>query len=207
MPQRLNKKQGYELLSKGNPELRNDLRWPYSMSNLFLFGDGSLLIEAESENYYVLYETVDAYLNVIKPKGNLGRSHILSGFPPTEKKFLLLIEEGKKSLEKELNIFLDYSMASLQIIDNALYNKHVTYYQYNQVFFKLIVPYVYQTIVKSFNAEMFFVFNNEYQIAEPFLRLNNGREINIFVDLWEEAHENFSSFSVYSTSLLRIKSL
>jgi len=62
-------------------------------------------------------------------------------------------------------------------------------------------------IIAEKNAEWKFIYNEDEDTIEPFLRLPDGSEISVFIDLSEEAMEDFQTFSVYATAQLRLDRL
>ncbi len=134
-------------------------------------------------------------------------SYILAGFPNNSAEFLTLAEAASSKLENILNIKnLNYSFSTLRLIDKAI-KKSITYEEYFDKLFYWLVPYVCKCIIAEKNAEWKFIYNEDEDTIEPFLRLSDGSEINVFIDLYEEAMEDFKTFSVYGTAQLRLDRL
>lgn len=205
MSKRISKDLTKSLLS-GQIQKRDDLKLSdYDSTEYFLLSNGQLLLDFKDADYSALFDSIHEYSDFINTAAQKGRSHILEGFPNTEDDFISSIQTSKESLQIILGISnLDFSFMSLERIDEALQRLKFTYHQYLSEIFILLVPYVSQTVIKEKNGKWKFKLDKPSNVIEPHILLPDGRLINVFIDLYEEAMEHYDDFSVYSTAYLRL---
>lgn len=199
-----------EIFKSLNPKRRDDLKISdFDSSEYYQLEDGKILIDLkDGAPHSLLMDSEQEFVNFLrKVSASAKGSYILAGFPNNSAEFLSLAETASSKLEAILNIKnLNYSFSSLRLIDKAI-KKSITYEEYFDNVFYWLVPYVCKCIIAEKNAQWKFIFNEDEDTIEPFLRLPGGSEINVFIDLNEEAMEDFQNFSVYGTAQLRLDRL
>ena len=111
-------------------------------------------------------------------------------------------------LEKLLNLkALDYSFESLKKIDKSLRNTGVTFDFYFENLYYWLVPYTSQCIINEKKATWDLKYNEKEHVIEPLVKLEDGRSINLFTDLNDDALENFNIISIHSIAQRRLATL
>lgn len=188
---------------------RPDLKiYEWDSTEYYILNDGRLLLDFKDADYSLIFKTEKDYMALFKKSNSHEENYILKGFPSRPVQFINSITKSKLQIEKLLLIKnLNFSFQSLKKIDNAIVQNALSQNFYFKRIFRNLVPYVTHTIVKEQNAELIFMYNSKENVSEPHLRLVNGRIINVFIDLYEDALENFDDFSIYSTSRMRLDNL
>ena len=205
MVKRISKEETLLILRSIKHSKRNDLRCSSSDStDYYLLDDGRLLLDFKNADFSTFFENEAEYKKYMGEASNEGH-YILEGFPSDTNEFINSIEKSMKQLEKFLQITqLDFSFNSLKEIDRTILKNAISYEFYFDHLFKFLVVYVSNTIIIEMKAKWHFLYNEKENVMEPFLKLPNGKNINVFIDLYEEALEHFDDFSVYYTALLRL---
>jgi hypothetical protein len=196
------------LLLKNGHTLRDDLR-PYSFDSTkyYLLTSGQIIADMKELKDNIIFDSLDEYQAFRKKTSSNNPSHYLEGFPNSEQGFLSFSDSNKEKLEDALSLSLDRTYNSLKEIDKRFNSLNINLEEYLASYFHLIVTYVYQVLAHEENAKLFFKMNKEFNIVEPYLQLSNGRQIQVFLDLYEDAEEDFQNFSVYETSRIRLDAL
>jgi len=202
---KISKKQTNIELREHHGRLRNDLRLsPTDTTDYYVLANGNLILDFKDAPHSLLCNTEQEYHDFMTNVSQQG-GYILGRFPGNEAGFMELVPRSKRKLEEMLDVALDgYSFDDLKRIDAALRKKKIGLDEYLKVYYPLLVPYVSQCVIEEKSAAWKFVINPEEHTAEPLIVLNDGREVHVFIDLYDEALENFKGFSVYETARLRV---
>lgn len=197
-----------ELLKSGHPVRRQDLMVNSTDStDYYLLDDGRLLLDFKSgAEHSALFDSEKEYSDFMEADQGPKSGYLLAGFPENEVDFLKLVETSKERLQEIFGIAeLDYDFKSLKIIDEEMKRKGIPYEQYFNLLYPLLVPFVSQSIIQETKGKWLFIYNKKEKVIEPYISLPNRRDINVFVDLCEEAMEDYEGFSVYETALIRLQ--
>ncbi len=91
---------------------------------------------------------------------------------------------------------LDFTLNSLKEIDIKL--KKVSQETYFDILFPSLLAYMGETIRRERNGE--WIFKTNQKIIEPYIKLPSGKSINIFLDLYKDAYEEYETFTLFGTS-------
>lgn len=209
MIEKISKQETKKVLTSLLHVKRNDLRLSSTdTTDYYLLEDGRLLVHFQNADFSTFFGSEKEFKRYMGEDDSSGRHYILEGFPSTQDKFIQSVKEAGKRLEDILRINeLNFSFDSLKRIDEAIPVRQMSYDFYFRNLYSLLVPYVSNTIIVEKKANWYFFYNEEENVAEPFIDLPNGKRINVFIDLYEEALEDFEHFSVYSIALLRLDKL
>ncbi|MEO8403671.1 MAG: hypothetical protein ABI480_03725 [Chitinophagaceae bacterium] len=204
----INKQETKELIESSRLKKRDDLKHAqWDSASYYQLETGQILIDVPGVKHSHLLDDEDEYFEKF---GHLKKSKpkfILNGFPDSQVGYLQLVTQCQKKLAKILNTDeLEFSFAGLKKLDGILKDLKISLQFYNETLFNWIVPFVTETIIKECNGRLVMNFNLKANVIEPCIILPDAREINVFIDLSEEANEDFTTFSIYSTSQLRLQS-
>jgi hypothetical protein len=208
MIKRISKAETVELLKSGDPIRRMDLMVSSTDSTeYYLLGDGRLLLDFKSgAEHSTLFGSEKEYRDFMQADHGPKSGHLLAGFPDNEEDFLKLVDTSKERLQEMFGTAeLDYDFESLKTLDKEMKRKPVSYEQYFNLLYPLLVPFVSQAIIQEMRGKWLFIYNEKERVVEPYISLPNQRDINVFVDLYEEAMEDYEGFSVYETVLISLK--
>lgn len=192
-----------KLLEKGEVMERNDLKTELDTSKYYLDKNGRVLSFLPScpHESFLVFESVQA-LEDLREKINAdikGGKHLLHDYQDKIKQLPESIETEKDFLARFLLLehdILDYTFDSLKKIDGRL--KKVPQETYFDILFPSLLAYMGETIRREKNGE--WVFKTNQGIIEPFIKLPSGKYINVFLDLYKDAYEDYKTFSLYGTS-------
>lgn len=203
---RLSKNAVAELI-KSKPLLRDDLKLSDTDSGVYYqLSDGRILIFFRDSEQGVLFESEEQFKKAVKSILSQKSGHVLEGVFVDESDFYKSVVQAPSRLGVILAIpvlELDRSYSSLKKIDRQIGKESITFDFYIKNIYKYLFCYVGEVIVKNNHGKWEFVLDGD--ILEPHVVLANGRSINIFIDLFDEAQEDWENFSVYDTAQLRLE--
>jgi hypothetical protein len=200
------------MLADGNYTERPDLKYgPTDMFTYYQLSDGRILLIGQYEfgdgNIFPSEQALkDLYKTVLAEKPH----HILQGMITEEEAYPEYVNMYKVILARELKIekqWLDFTFASLNLIDTQIKVLQLTLDAYLNKIAEPLIAYMGETIRKERGGNWVMKYDDEYAQWEPYIELKTGKLVNIFIDLIEDASEDFANFTVYGTSQLRLDTL
>lgn len=205
---RLTKAEIASLLHQYKYEVQTDLMIdPYDICKYYLLENGQLLIDFTIDTFGLLAESKDALLEARKGITTGSARHILEGVTPDKESFLRDLPEAPSRLGLALNIpvaELNASFASLQLIDRQIHGRKISFQEYEKELFPLLIPYLALCIMKEKGGRLELYFDDEAKVWEPFVILPGGKAVNVFIDLYDYAQEDFQNLSLFSIAHLRL---
>ena len=177
-------------------------------ADYLLLKNGNLLVTYLKDNFGILYNSVEElkrYDNYVK--GNT-RHEALKKLPSLDVFFSLRDKYANLLSAKFLfeEVQLDFSFESLKILDSKLH-LIIDFDEFINQFYIPFTNYIGNVIIKEKNGSWIKTFNNEFNLYEPEIELPSKKNIPIGFDLYNEASENFSDFTLMSVAIMRLDSL
>jgi hypothetical protein len=207
---RLTREQIEELLTRHHFEERPDLRLDAYDSTTYRLLDNGELLYYRSEGAGTLMPSLQHFLQARKGMPDTEPQHILAGIIPNREAFMAMLPVSASRLASVLQLpvsELDTRFASLHRIDTAIRSQHISLADYETKLFPWLIAYLGQCILQEKGGHWQLYFDESAGVWEPFIILPTGKAVNLFIDLYEDAHEDFAHFSVFAISQLRLESL
>jgi hypothetical protein len=193
-----------KLLEKGEVTERTDLKLHKLDTGKYYLDKNERVINflpSSPHDSFLVFDSVQALQDVqaiAKADSNV-RKHLLHDYQDKIKQLPESIEAEKDFLAKFLLMepdILDFTFNSLKQIDRKL--KKVSQTIFFDILFPSLVAYMGETIRRERNGN--WVFKSNREIIEPYINLPSGKSINIFLDLYKDAYEEYKTFSLFGTA-------
>ncbi|MBS1603291.1 MAG: hypothetical protein JST42_11525 [Bacteroidetes bacterium] len=191
-------------------EERYDLRLDAFDSTTYRLLDTGQLLYYRSEGPGFLMPSLNAFLQARQEMPTDEPRHILAGLTPSRDSFMSIIPHAASRIASTLGIpreKLDSSFASLHLIDNAIHAQPIGLKMFENELFVPLIAYLGQCIIHEKGGRWNLQHDNTAKVWEPFVILPTGKAVNLFIDLYEDAQEDFKNFSIFTISQLRLESL
>jgi hypothetical protein len=207
---RLTREQIEDLLTRHHFEERPDLRSDAYDSTTYRLLDNGQLLYYRSEGAGTLMPSLQHFLQARKGMPVGEPRHILAGITPDREAFMAMIPGSASQIASALHLplpALDASFASLHRIDAAIRSQHFSRADYEQKLFPWLIAYLGTVILHEKGGRWELHFDETANAWEPFIILPTGKTVNLFIDLYENAQEDYQNLSVFTISQLRLESL
>ena len=172
----------------------------------YLLNDGRLVMLLEVSNAAVIF-TTEAIFHSWRKSAMEQSGHPLKSLPKRRDRYFDFLDNSVQVLSGFTEAPMPYSYDSLRLIDEQLRKRKTDYWFYKDALYLHVAVFATQCVIEEEKAELQLHRDSETGILEPFIQLQNGRQIQVFTDLDEYAYEDFSGFSVLEITKLRLNSL
>jgi hypothetical protein len=209
MSGRIDKKELNELLMK-SAKVRTDLKLDlYDNTVYHELNDKKILLDFPNADYGVVFDSETELIQFRKDIAKKNDEHVLHGVFQSEEDFYTTVQKSANRISAYLSIpieKLDKSFISLKEVDTQLRDKAISFNFYIRNIYKYLICYIGEVIINSRKGKWQLKLDEE-GIVEPFVLLETGKFVNVFIDLYSDAQEDWESFSVYATAHLRLDNL
>lgn len=200
------------LLAKQDYEIRNDLRRDlFDNGTYYLFPDGGLLwlqyYDQGIAHYYASIEQMQQMRKEAELIGKQPPKHLLSGLILEGADFPKATQRYTSELAKLLDISLEQlngTFESLKLVDTAIKTQRIGFKRYIKSVYPLVLAYCGEVIIHHTGGKWKMEHNALANVWEPRIEFPDGRVVPFFVELFEDAQEDYKNYSIYETAQQRL---
>ncbi len=194
-------------LLKQNPTKRDDLKLGNGdTTTYYLLDNGVILLCFQDDDFGIAFPSESDLRTFRKQVESQNSSHILKDVFTNEGFFFQKLLKVENEIGKALGIHpkkLNSTFDSLLLIDSKL--KDISIDNYLKDVYSDLVCYLGKVIIREKGGEWKLFWNED--VLEPFVKLHSNKLVNVFIDLFEFANEDFDNFSSFTISQLRLDKL
>ncbi len=194
-------------LLKQNPTKRDDLKLGNGdTTTYYLLDNGVILLCFQDDDFGIVFPSESDLRTFRKQVESQNSSHILKGVFISEEFFFQKLCQVENEIGKALGIHpmeLNSTFESLNLIDAKL--KDISIDNYFKKVYSSLICYLGKVIIHDKGGEWKLLWNDG--VLEPYVKLSSTKLVNVFIDLFEFANEDYENFSSFTISQLRLDRL
>lgn len=170
-------------------------------ASVFVLSDNRVVALDQSGNG-ALYASIKDLQDLMQFLSARAKSHPFEGIPYTVNNFFESMERICNHLFEDLCIDtsrMDYSLASIKIVDQAIHESGMNEFQFEDSVFVKVIAYSAMVISKELKGSMSYIWIDESNgVFEPIVKDERGREYSPLWPVFNEINDNFQQISIHS---------